>query len=114
MTKKQNFIKITDSVFKKIKDITAPDKEDAGKKLRIAVKNGGCSGFLYEYTFEDQERKSDIILTKDRECIIIDPISKQLLEGSVIDYVETLGFSGFEISNPNAKNKCSCGSSFSI
>ena len=107
-------IKVSDSAFKRVQILTAPNKEDAGKKLRISVKSGGCSGFQYKYTFEHNVKDDDLVLTKNGSSIIIDPISKQFLEGSIIDYKETLGFSSFEVINPNAQSKCGCGNSFSI
>jgi iron-sulfur cluster insertion protein len=114
MKKKQNSITVSDNAFKRVKELTAPHKEDAGKKLRISVNSGGCSGFQYKYTFENNTKDNDIIFTKDGSSIMIDPISSQFLKGSVIDYRETLGFSSFEIVNPNAQSKCGCGNSFSV
>jgi len=107
-------ITVSDNAFKRIKTLTAADKEDAGKKLRVSVNSGGCSGFQYKYSFEHDVKEDDFVLTKDGSSVLIDPISKQFLYDSIIDYKETLGFSSFEISNPNAQSKCGCGNSFSV
>jgi iron-sulfur cluster assembly accessory protein len=107
-------IQVSDNAFKRIKILTAPNQEDAGKKLRVSVNSGGCSGFKYKYTFEHDTRNDDLILTKNDSSVLIDPISQQFLDGSVIDYKETLGFASFEITNPNAQSKCGCGNSFSV
>ena len=107
-------ITISDRAFKRITELTASGKEDEGKKLRISVNSGGCSGFQYKYSFEHTTKDNDIIFTKHGSSVLIDPISSQFLSGSVIDYKETLGFSSFEISNPNAQSKCGCGNSFAV
>ena len=114
MPKTQDSITVSDNVFKRIKTLTAAKKEDAGKKLRISVNGGGCSGFQYQYAFENNAKDDDLIFTKNGSSILIDPISSQFLKGSVIDYKETLGFASFEISNPTAQSKCGCGNSFSV
>ena len=114
MPKTQDSITVSDNAFKRIKALTAPKQEDAGKKLRISVNSGGCSGFQYKYTFEHKAKEDDLVFTKNGSSVIIDPISSQFLKGSVIDYKETLGFASFEISNPTAQSKCGCGNSFSV
>ena len=106
-------ITMTDSAESKIKDLFISGKEK-GKNLRISVEGGGCSGFKYQYSFVENKQKEDLILNKNGAQLIIDPISADLMKGSVIDFVETLGFSSFEIKNPNSTSKCGCGNSFSI
>lgn len=106
-------ITITDSAVSRIKEITSKGDEK-GKKLRISVNSGGCSGFQYQYDFIEQEKSEDMIFTKDGISIIIDPISIEFLKGSEVNYVQTLGFASFEIKNPNSEARCGCGNSFSI
>lgn len=107
-------ITVTPQAFKRIHALTKDGTEDAGKKLRVSVNSGGCSGFQYDYLFTSQIHEDDIIIEEGSSIVIIDPISLQFLNDSIIDYKETLGFAQFEITNPNAQSKCGCGNSFSI
>ena len=90
--------------------------EEVGKKsaLRIAVEGGGCSGFKYNIDYDNQINDDDFVISKETLKIIIDPISLQFLNGSVIDYKSELVGSRFVIENPNAVSSCGCGTSFSI
>lgn len=104
---------VTDNAFKRIKNlITAETKQNLG--LRISVDGGGCSGFRYIYDLDDKITPLDYVIEKDGTKVIIDNISSEYLNGSLIDYIEELGESYFNIKNPNASSKCGCGSSFSI
>lgn len=106
-------ITITDNAASRIKEITSKgDEKD--KKLRISVDSGGCSGFQYRYDFVEKEKADDIIFEKHGINILVDPISMEFIKGAEVDYVETLGFSSFEIKNPNSGSRCGCGNSFSI
>ncbi len=89
----------------------APDKQYQG--LRVYVRGGGCSGYQYGMKFEDTVADDDTVIEKDGLMIILDPQSIPLLNGVVIDYLDSLQGSGFAIKNPNAKTTCGCGSSFS-
>ena len=83
--------------------------------LRIVVDGGGCSGFQYRFDFDDKINKDDIKIHHDKEALaIIDNISLNFVKDAEIDYVEELGGSCFKINNPNAKNSCGCGTSFSV
>lgn len=106
-------ITITDDVFRRLTEIS---NQSLDKKsiLRISVLGGGCSGFKYSYDLVDNCDDSDLIFEKDNLKIIIDPISADFMKGCTINFVDELGFSHFEIKNPNASSKCGCGSSFSI
>lgn len=79
--------------------------------LRISVEGGGCSGFQYKYDFVSKKNPDDLVLN---ETLVIDPISVDLMNNSVIDYVETLGSAEFSIKNPNSTSRCGCGNSFSV
>lgn len=88
--------------------------EDKGKKLRISVNGGGCSGFQYKYEFVEKISADDLIITNGNAIVIVDEISAEYMKDSIIDHVETLGASHFQIKNPNASSKCGCGNSFNI
>ena len=103
---------LTDNAAKRIALLSS--KEVKNKLLRIAVIGGGCSGFSYEYKFVEKEEEEDYVIEKNGAIILIDKVSQEFLHESVIDYVEELGSSYFEIRNPNATAKCGCGNSFGV
>ena len=82
--------------------------------LRVYITGGGCSGFNYGFMLDEKMIDGDISLEKNGMEVRIDPMSYQYLEGITIDYVQDLQGSRFQVSNPNAKTTCGCGSSFSI
>ncbi|CAL4321184.1 Iron-sulfur cluster insertion protein ErpA [Buchnera aphidicola (Protaphis terricola)] len=108
-----NNIQITYNAAKKIKDFIST-KKNKNLKLRIYIIGGGCSGFQYQFIFDENINQDDIIIKKLDISIIIDPISLQYLHGGKIDYIENLEGSKFIVYNPNAKNTCGCGLSFDI
>ena len=83
-------------------------------KLRVYITGGGCSGFSYGFTFDQEHKEGDSVVINDDVTLVVDPMSYQYLIGSVVDYIEDLQGSRFIISNPNAKTTCGCGSSFSV
>jgi iron-sulfur cluster insertion protein len=84
-----------------------------GLMLRIYVQGGGCSGFQYGFTFDENENEGDTRVETDGVTLLIDPMSMQYLMGAEVDYTEGLQGSQFVIRNPNASTTCGCGSSFS-
>jgi iron-sulfur cluster assembly accessory protein len=103
---------LTDNAVAKVKEIMAQqDPVPAG--LRVGVVGGGCSGFSYNMTFENQQGMMDKVLTFDGLKVFVDATSAMYLNGCVVDYVETLEAAGFKFENPNVKSTCGCGSSFS-
>jgi len=112
-TENKHNITLSDSAAERIGYLSSQD-DDRGKKLRISVIGGGCSGFQYKYDFVDTSEKDDIIIEKGGATVLIDEISADLIKNSQINYVQTLGFEHFEIKNPNAASRCGCGNSFSI
>ncbi len=106
-------ITISDNAAARIKEISS-EGEEKGKKLRISVDGGGCAGFQYKYDFISKENTEDILLNKDGATIVIDPTSAEFMKGATIDFVQTLGFSSFEIRNKSNSSRCGCGNSFSI
>jgi iron-sulfur cluster insertion protein len=90
-------------------------QEDAADAfLRIAVSGGGCSGFQYGISFDDQKNPDDFVFERNGIAVIVDDTSLDLLNGSEIDFVEDLMGASFQIKNPNAASSCGCGNSFSI
>lgn len=83
-------------------------------KLRVFVTGGGCSGFQYGFTFDENQNEDDTEVLRDGVKLLVDAMSFQYLQGSEIDYSEGLQGAQFVIKNPNAKSTCGCGSSFSI
>lgn len=83
-------------------------------KLRVYITGGGCSGFQYGFTFDENREDDDFSLEKSGVTVVIDAMSYQYLEGAEIDYTENLEGSQFVIRNPNASTTCGCGSSFSV
>ncbi len=102
----------TDSAVGKVKELIAEEK-NPNLMLRVFVSGGGCSGFQYGFTFEENANEDDTKVVKDGVTMLIDPLSFQYLAGAEIDYQEGLQGSQFVIKNPNAKTTCGCGSSFS-
>jgi iron-sulfur cluster assembly accessory protein len=84
-----------------------------GFTLRVGVIGGGCSGFNYDLDIVKETRPTDFVFEMDGLPVCVDPMSSQYLKGTVIDYVEGLQGAGFKFQNPNAKNTCGCGQSFS-
>ena len=82
--------------------------------LRVFVTGGGCSGFQYGFTFDDEMAEDDMVVERDGVRLVVDPMSFQYLAGSEVDYQEGLEGSRFVINNPNAATTCGCGSSFSV
>lgn len=103
----------TDNAAKKVKELI--DEEGSPDlKLRVFVSGGGCSGFQYGFTFEEEVNDDDTQVMKDNVTLLIDPMSLQYLAGAEIDYQDSLQGSQFVIRNPNAQSTCGCGSSFSV
>jgi len=103
----------TDSAAGKVKELIEEEGNPA-LKLRVFVTGGGCSGFQYGFTFDEEVAEDDTTLEKNGVTLLIDPMSYQYLVGAEIDYTEGLEGSQFVIRNPNATSTCGCGSSFSV
>mgnify|MGYP001766369981 FL=1 len=102
----------TDSAASKVKELIE-EEGNPGLKLRVFVTGGGCSGFQYGFTFDEEVNDDDTTMEKNGVVLLIDPMSYQYLVGAEIDYSEGLEGSQFVIRNPNATSTCGCGSSFS-
>jgi len=101
-------IKFTDKAIKQISNLLS--KKDKGSFFRIAIKGGGCSGFKYDFTFDQNPKDEDLKFNN----IIIDKSSADLLKGSEVDFASDLIGDSFKISNPQSKSSCGCGVSFSL
>jgi iron-sulfur cluster insertion protein len=107
-------VEITDTAKAKVLDLLM-EENNPQLMLRTFVQGGGCSGFSYGFTFDEERNDDDWEITLDSSWkLVIDAMSMQYMEGAVIDYNEDLNGSSFSIKNPNAQTTCGCGSSFSI
>jgi iron-sulfur cluster insertion protein len=106
-------IEITNSAVAKIADILA-EENNPKAKLRIFVQGGGCSGFQYGFTLDEDVAQDDFEIEKSGVILLVDSMSAQYLQGSTVDYKEEFMGSQFVINNPTAKSTCGCGSSFSV
>lgn len=102
----------TDSAASKVRELIE-EEGNPELKLRVFVTGGGCSGFQYGFTFDEEVADDDTTMEKNGVTLLIDPMSYQYLVGAEIDYSEGLEGSQFVIRNPNATSTCGCGSSFS-
>jgi iron-sulfur cluster insertion protein len=106
-------IAVTANAARKVKTLIE-DEGNKALKLRVYITGGGCSGFQYGFTFDENVNDGDAVVEKDGVTFLIDPMSYQYLVGAELDYKEDLQGAQFVIRNPNATTTCGCGSSFSI
>jgi iron-sulfur cluster assembly accessory protein len=106
-------VRLTDNAVSKVREIMATqDPLPAG--LRIGVVGGGCSGFQYSMSFENQSGMMDKVFEFNGLKVFVDATSLMYLNGCTVDYVETLEAAGFKFDNPTVKSTCGCGSSFQV
>ena len=108
-----NPIKMSDNAVAKIKELLE-EEGNPNLKLRVFVQGGGCAGFQYGFSFDEDVAEDDTVVEKDGIKMLIDAISYQYLVGAEVDYKDDLEGSQFTIKNPNATTTCGCGSSFSV
>ena len=113
MDEKERQIVVTESAARRIASLKTQEQAE-NAFLRIAVSGGGCSGFQYGFTFDDQRNEDDVVFERDGVAVVVDDVSLGLLSGAEIDFVEDLMGASFQIRNPNAASSCGCGNSFSI
>jgi iron-sulfur cluster insertion protein len=106
-------ITISQSAKTKIKDLLY-DEGNPKLALRTFVQGGGCSGFSYGFTFDEEVNEDDFEIPLDEFKVLVDSMSMQYLQGAEIDYKDELMGSQFVIKNPNATTTCGCGSSFGV
>ena len=105
-------IDLTPSAAKRVAAIAV--KQGKPAILRLSVDGGGCAGFQYRFGLADAVERDDATAVRDGVTLVVDPMSLELLDGSAVDFVESLGGAAFKVTNPNAASGCGCGSSFSI
>ena len=105
-------VSVSASAAKRIATLTKA--EGPAIMFRIAVNGGGCSGYQYEFTFDDTPTGDDVLIEQDGARVLIDQASLDFIAGSEVDFIEGLMGSHFEIKNPKAKSSCGCGTSFSV
>ena len=103
---------LTQSAAKRVSAIAARQAKPA--ILRLSVEGGGCSGFQYKFDLADAPEVDDSVSETDGVKLVVDPVSLDLISGSTVDFVESLGGAAFQVDNPQAAAGCGCGSSFGI
>ena len=90
------------------------EKQGKPAALRLAVEGGGCSGFQYRFGLAESIEEDDLVVETDGVKRVVDPVSLDLVAGSIVDFVDSLGGSAFKVENPLAAAGCGCGSSFAV
>jgi len=103
----------TDAAANKVKALVEEEK-NPNLKLRVSVEGGGCSGFQYNFAFDETVNDDDTVIEKNGATMLVDVTSMQYLNDSELDYLEGLEGARFVVNNPNADSTCGCGSSFSV
>lgn len=106
-------IQITESAIAKITEVLA-EENNPKLKLRMFVQGGGCSGFQYGFTLDEEQNEDDWEIPAGNSTVLVDAMSMAYVESATVDYLDDLEGSRFSISNPNAQSTCGCGSSFSV
>ncbi len=105
-------IVLTERAARRITEIMG--SEPSGSMLRISVNGGGCSGFQYGFDVDRTRNEDDVVVERDGAAVLVDQVSLQYMDGSVIDFVDDLIGQSFKIENPHATASCGCGTSFSL
>lgn len=106
-------ISLSDSALRKVR-MLLDEEGNAQLKLRVFISGGGCSGFSYGFTFDDDVAEDDAVISRDGVTLLVDSLSYEYLLGSQVDYKEDLSGAQFVVTNPNAASTCGCGNSFAI
>ena len=106
-------IEFSKSAAAKIRELKSREG-DQSLNLRVFVSGGGCNGFSYGFTFDNDIAEDDAVIVRDGETMVVDSMSYPYLEGAAIEFLEDLSGSQFVVKNPNAASTCGCGNSFSI
>ena len=104
-------LEFTGSAASKVRELIE-EEQNPELKLRVFVQGGGCSGFQYGFSFDEEQQEDDSVVDRDGVRLLIDPMSFQYLIGAKIDFRDDLEGARFIINNPNASTTCGCGSSF--
>jgi iron-sulfur cluster assembly protein len=106
-------VTLTDTAADKVRAFMNGQSAEGDVGLRVGVRGGGCSGFQYALAL-DEKRDDDHVFDYEGIRLIVDPASMRYVDGSTVDYTESLMGAGFEVNNPNVVASCGCGSSFRI
>ena len=106
-------VTLTDIATEKVRGFLASQETDGDIGLRVGVRGGGCSGFQYALAL-DEQREDDHVFEHEGIRLLVDPASLRYVDGSEVDFTESLMGSGFEVNNPNVVAACGCGSSFRV
>lgn len=112
-TEDEAALDFTDAAAIKVKELIADEHND-GLKLRVFVSGGGCSGFQYGFTFDENIENGDTLIEKQGVTLLVDPMSVLYLTGAEIDFSDGVEGAQFVIRNPNAATTCGCGNSFAV
>ena len=110
-TTAETIVALTPSAAAQVREMLTNDPANAGKHLRVYVEGGGCSGLQYGMVF-DEKRDNDHAAECFGVAVLVDPFSADYLRGTTVDFSDSLTGGGFKILNPNAKESCGCGKSF--
>ena len=88
--------------------------EPGAKALRVEVLAGGCSGLQYKFDLTENQANDDVVVAHDGATVLVDPVSLEFLDGSELDFIDSLMGAHFAVKNPNATSSCGCGTSFSV
>lgn len=113
MTAASSELSFTSNAANQVKKLMADEGRD-DLKLRVYITGGGCSGFQYGFSFDENLNDGDLVVETEGVSLVVDPMSVQYLEGATVDYIDNLEGARFIIDNPNATTTCGCGSSFSV
>lgn len=103
----------TDAAAGKVGELIR-EEGNANLKLRVFVSGGGCSGFQYGFSFDEERHEDDQAFARDGVELVVDEVSLELVKGAVVDFVEDMMGAYFQVRNPNAASSCGCGNSFSV
>ena len=106
-------LNFTSAAAHKVRELIEEEANPA-LKLRVYISGGGCSGFQYGFSFDEERAEDDLAIENEGVTLLVDPLSLQYLTGAEIDYAEDLSGAQFVIRNPSARTTCGCGSSFSV
>jgi len=106
-------VTLTEAAQAMAKRFLAQEDDPQGKVLRVRVESGGCFGFQYAVEL-DAKTDDDLVQAYDGFEVVVDPVSREFLEGATLDYVDTIGHAGFKFDNPKATGSCGCGTSFDV
>jgi iron-sulfur cluster assembly accessory protein len=111
-TLQQDDINLSPSAAARVAKIAS--RQGKAAILRLSVEGGGCAGFQYRFGLADAPEAEDVVVETDGVTLVVDEVSLDLVRGSVVDFVESLGGAAFQVRNPQAASGCGCGTSFSI